>query len=154
MAELEFAEQKYIVILSPRTYGDLDYKQRKNWNSPNHLQRERANLLFSRTYQGLYNLANDISPIAVVPTGVGHHYVYQLSDGIGRIIFKMIKTTTISIIYVIDFLWDYKTVAGSWWSIVEDKKTISRIVRETINQYLKGKYDINMRYWRLLPTSI
>ena len=135
--ELEFAEQKYIVILSPRAYGDLDYKQRANWDSPNRLQRERANLLFSRTYQGLYNLANDISPMAVVPTGVRHHYVYQLPDGIGRIIFKMIKTTTVPIIYIIDFLWDYKTAPNSWWSIVESKKPIKQIIRETINQYLK-----------------
>ena len=135
--ELEFAKQKYIVILSPRTYGDLDYKQRANWNSPNHLQRERANLLFSRTYQGLYNLANDISPTIVVPTGVGHHYIYQLSDGIGRIIFKIINTTTVPIIYVIDFLWDYKTAAGSWWSIVEDKNSLDSIITEVINRYLR-----------------
>ena len=135
--ELEFAEQKYIVILSPRAYGDLDYKQRKNWSSPNRSQRERANLLFSRTYQGLYNLANDISPTAVVPTGVGHHYIYQLSDGIGRIILKMITTTTVPIIYVIDFLWNYKSTPNSWWSIVKGKKSIKQIIRETINQYLK-----------------
>lgn len=135
--EIEFAKQKYTVVLSPRAYGELDYKQRKNWGSPNRLQRERANLLFSRTYQGLYNLANDISPTIVVPTGVGHDYIYQLSDDIGRIIFKMIKTTTVPIIYVVDFLWDYQTTPNSWWAIVENKKSINQIIRETVERYLK-----------------
>ena len=138
MAEMniEFATQKHIVVLSQRAYGDLEYKQRKNWNSRNRLQRERANLLFSRTYQGLYNLANDIEPTTILPTGVPNQYVYQLSDGIGRIIFQMINTTTHNIIYILDFIWDYKTTSNSWWNIVENKKPISRIITETINSYL------------------
>ena len=110
---IEFAKQKHIVILSQRAYGDLDYKQRKNWNSRKQLQRERANLLFNRTYQGLYNLANDITPTTILATGVPNEYVYRLSDGIGRIIFQLIHTTTESIIYVIDFLWDYKRVPNN-----------------------------------------
>ena len=134
---IEFAKQKHIVILSQRAYGDLDYKQRKNWNSRKQLHRERANLLFNRTYQGLYNLANDITPTTILATGVPNEYVYRLSDGIGRIIFQLIHTTTESIIYVIDFLWDYKRVPNSWWSIVENKKRFRHIIRETINQYLK-----------------
>lgn len=137
MANVEFAKQKHIVILSPRAYGDLDYKQRKNWNSPNHQQRERANLLFSRAYQGLYNLANDIEPSTIMPTRIANEYIYQLCDGIGRIIFKLICTSTESIIYVIDFLWDYKRISNSWWSIVENKIPINRIITETINSYLR-----------------
>ena len=133
---LEFAQQKHVVVLSPRAYGDLEYKQRKNWGSPNHLQRERANLLFSRTSQGLYNLANDITPTTILSTGVDDEYVYNLSDGIGRIIFRLIDTTTVKIIYVVDFLWDYKAAPNSWWGIVENKR-VDRIVRETVNQYLQ-----------------
>lgn len=30
---VEFAKHKHLVILSPRAYGDLDYKQRTNWSS-------------------------------------------------------------------------------------------------------------------------
>ena len=93
--------------------------------------------VFNRTYQGLYNLANDITPTTILATGVPNEYVYRLSDGIGRIIFQLIHTTTESIIYVIDFLWDYKRVPNSWWSIVENKKRFRHIIRETINQYLK-----------------
>ena len=101
---VEFAKHKHLVILSPRGYGDLDYKQRTNWSSQKRLQRERANLLFSRVYQGLYNLANDIKPTTILAAGAPNEYVYQLSDSIGRIIFKLINTTTESIIYVLDFI--------------------------------------------------
>lgn len=139
MAEVnvEFAKHKHLVILSPRAYGDLDYKQRKNWNSRKRLQRERANLLFNRVNQGLYNLANDIEPTTILPTSVANEYVYQLSDGIGRIVFKLINSTTDSIIYVLDFIWDYKTIPNSWWSIVENEKHINQIITETINNYLR-----------------
>lgn len=134
---VEFAKHKHLVILSPRGYGDLDYKQRTNWSSQKRLQRERANLLFSRVYQGLYNLANDIKPTTILAAGAPNEYVYQLSDSIGRIIFKLINTTTESIIYVLDFIWDYKTTPNSWWSIVESKKSIDSIIAETINNYLR-----------------
>ena len=134
---LEFARQKYQVKLSPRAYGDLDYKQRKNWNSRKRLQRERANLLFNRVYQGLYNLANDIEPTTILSTGLPNEYVYQLSDDIGRIIFQLIIGTDGLCIYVIDFIWDYKTIPNSWWSIVENKKHIDNIITETINDYLR-----------------
>lgn len=140
MAEVnvEFAKQKYLVILSDRAFGDLEYKQRKNWNSRNRIQRERANLMFSRINEGLYNLANEITPTTIVPTRRANEYAYRFSDGFGRIIFQVIKTTTSPIIYVIDFIWDYKSVPNSWWSIVENKKTnMSRIITETINSYLR-----------------
>jgi len=138
MAEInvEFAKQKYLVILSNRAYGDLEYKQRKNWNSKNRIQRERANLMFSRINEGLYNLANDITPTMIVPTGRANEYAYRFSDGFGRIIFQVIQTRTDPIIYVIDFIWDYKRTPSSWWSIVEEKRMKS-IIKETINNYLK-----------------
>lgn len=136
MAEVEFANQKYIVELSSRAYGDLEYKQRHNWGSSNRIQRERANLLFSRVQQGLYNLANGISPNEIVQTNCNNELVYAFSDNIGRIVFQLLKANDGLIIYVVDFIWDYKKDPNSWWKIVEQKR-INTIIKEELNRFFK-----------------
>ena len=118
MEQIKFAKQKNDVWISPRAWGDIDYKQRNNWNSKNRIQRERANLLLSRVEQSIYNIANDI----LVPTGIDNEYITEISDGIGRIVFEYTYDSngTVNVI-VNDFIWDYKRNPNSWWYIVEQK---------------------------------
>ena len=68
-----------------------------------------------------------------------NEYVCKISDDIGRIIYEIIYDEQGNYgIIIKDFIWDYKSIPNSWWSIVENKKVnISRIITETINNYLK-----------------
>ena len=54
MDELDFPKQKYKIKLMSRFVGDLEYRQRINWNSSKQETRERANLMFSRMRNELY----------------------------------------------------------------------------------------------------
>lgn len=137
MEQIVFAQQIHSVWIEPRTLGDYEYKQRTNWNARNPQQRERANLLFSRVEQSIYNIANDIDTGSIAPTGVGCEYVCSISDNIGRIIFEMVADDNDSIHIIIkDFVWDYKTIKDSWWSIVENNCKIDRIITETLNRFI------------------
>lgn len=141
-----FPKQKYKITISSRAYGDLDYKQRKNWNSSNRLQRERANVLFDRLRETLHSLANNIAPNEILPTGKNGELVYEIPDGIGRIILNITDTDDGSVITVIDWIWDYKNVSDSWWSIVEDKnygqKPILELIQRVVNPNLRDKFKL------------
>lgn len=117
--ELDFSKQKYRIIIDPRPYGDLEYKQRANWNSKNRLQRERANLMFNRLEQSISNIANDINTNSV-STGFGNQRVYKVTDGFARIIYEPVLMNNEIVIIIREFLWDYKKDRNSWWSIVEN----------------------------------
>ena len=146
MEQVTFARQVHSVWIESRTYGDIDYKKRGNWNSNNQEQRDRANLLFSRVEQCIYNLANDIDVNNSVHTGVLNEYVCEISDGIGRIIYEIIYDEQGNYgIIIKDFIWDYKTIPNSWWSIVENKKSINTIITETINNYLRRNIIMSSR---------
>ena len=133
MEEIEFAQQKHRVWFTNRAVGDLEYKQRKNWESPNDEQRERANLLFNRVEQGVYNLANDILTCNIEKTGVGNDYTYELSDGIGCILFYCVEDSNgEKSIIIKGFTWDYKLNPNSWWSIVE---SIQKVESDFYNIY-------------------
>ena len=122
MEKIEFAQQKHSIWLTDRAVGDMEYKQRKNWESTNSEQRERANLLFGRVEQGAYNLANDILACNIVKVPYGDDYTYELSDEIGRIVFYfVVDTNGKKSIIIKGFIWDYKLNPNSWWSIVENK---------------------------------
>lgn len=144
MEQIIFNQQNHIIVVEPNAYGDLEYKQRVNWSSNNHIQRERANLLFRRVEQTIYNIANDIDTGDVVYTGRNNDYICRISDGIGRILFEIVCCSNNKILIIIkDFIWDYKNSTNTWWNIVEDKtinkqnktyKTMKQKIRLTESQ--------------------
>ena len=75
MEQIIFSKQLHDVYVESRAYGDYEYKQRANWNSPNRLQRERANVLFGRVEQAIFNIANEIDTGDVAYTGTNGDYV-------------------------------------------------------------------------------
>ena len=129
--DLNFNEKKHAVRLSPRAYGDIEYKQRKNWNTKSREQRERAYLMFDRLHQALFNLANtnDFSTFSKNTNGA---YQYTVTDGFAVIFFTLIKVNDSLIIYVTDFIWPYKKDPNSWWYIVEGKE--QNLIRLTESQ--------------------
>lgn len=139
MEQIIFNQQNHIIVVEPNAYGDLEYKQRVNWSSNNHIQRERANLLFRRVEQTIYNIANDIDTGDVVYTGRNNDYICRISDGIGRILFEIVCCSNNKILIIIkDFIWDYKNSTNTWWNIVEDK-TINKQnkVHKTMKQKIR-----------------
>ena len=46
MEQVTFARQVHSVWIESRTFGDLDYKKRKNWNSNNQAQRDSKFIVF------------------------------------------------------------------------------------------------------------
>lgn len=144
--DLDFYEMVHAVRLSPRAYGDIEYKQRVNWNSKSRIQRERANLMFDRLHEALYSLANttDFSIFQKPPKGA---YQYTVTDGFAVIYFDLIKVNDALVVYVTEFLWPYKKDPNSWWKIVEsiEKATVrlteaqfKRLLTESITKILQG----------------
>lgn len=123
----------HAVRLSPRAYGDIEYKQRINWKAKSRIQRERANLMFDRLQQALFSIANttDFSIFEKSPKGT---YQYIVTDRFAVIIFELIKVNDSLVIYVTDFLWPYKKDPNSWWKIVESNDT--KIIRITETQFM------------------
>lgn len=119
--DLNFARHKHLVYLSPSAYGDIEYKQRKNWGASNHIQRERANLMFNRLHESLYYLANITNFSDFTRTSFGE-YQFTVSDGFAVICFELYQTQDSLIIYVTEFLWPYKKHTTSWWYIVENNQ--------------------------------
>ena len=134
--DLNFNVKEHTVMLSPRAYGDLEYKQRKNWNKKSHVKRERANLMFDRLHIALFTLANttDFSKFSKSPKGT---YLYTVTDGFAVIYFDLIKVNDSLVIYVTDFLWPYKKDPNSWWAIVEsNNKTTIKLTERQFKQML------------------
>lgn len=127
--DLNFNTQQHDVRLSPRAYGDIEYKQRKNWNAKNQIQRERAYLMFDRLHQALFNLANttDFSGFKKFDNGT---YQYITADGFAVINFELVKVVDSLVIYVTNFVWPYKKDPNSWWKVVETKHTIKLTEKE------------------------
>ena len=73
-----------IIKLMPRFVGDLEYVQNKNWNFPNRLQRERANVLFGRVEQAIFNIANEIDTGDVAYTGTNRTFARSLCSLLGK----------------------------------------------------------------------
>lgn len=123
--DLNFSNQKHSVVLSPRVYGDLEYKERRNWNSRNSIQRERANLMFERLFQCFYDLANSDN-FEYLEKRKDGLYQYTLTDGFAVIILQLFKSTDGFIVVIQNILWPYKKDPNSWWKIVEslDKNTL------------------------------
>ena len=138
--DLNFSKQKYEILLSPRAFGDIEYKQRKNWSSKNKQQRERANVMFDRIHQALYNIAN-CTNFNDFPKSSRGEYQYTLTDGFAVINFELYKTADSLVVYVTNFLWPYKKDPNSWWYIVENMRTstnkVPKVLRLTESD-LKG----------------
>lgn len=143
--DLNFINQLHEVVLSPRAWGDIEYKQRHNWSSKNRIQRERASLMFNRIHQALYNLANtdDFTEFDKVLDD----YQYTLTDKFAIIIFQLYEVENKQkIIYVTEFLFPYKKDPDSWWYIVESTSDITQSLDKDC-EYIMRCYDIALRHW-------
>ena len=135
---------KYVVKLMPRFVGDIEYCQRKNWNSPKKAVRERANLMFSRMRNELYELSQG-NEVNLTHIG-GSDYKYTFTDKFATLRIKvLIDSQGVKYYFVEEVIWHYKTI--DWWNIIEAKRSnksvitesqLRRIIRETL---LKAFYD-------------
>ena len=116
MDELDFPKQKYKIKLMPRFVGDLEYRQQVNWNSVKPEVRERANLMFSRMRNELYELANgnDVNLTHIS----GADYKYTFTDGFATLTLKALCDNTGTLAYFVEEVeWKFKKL--DWWNIIE-----------------------------------
>lgn len=139
---LDFSKQKHIVKLSPRVYGDLEYKERRNWNSKNRIQRERANLMFERLFQCFYDLANSENFEYLEKRDDGK-YQFTVTDGFAVVIIQLFKFVDGFIVVIQEILWPYKKDPNSWWYIVEDKpQNLIRLTESQLDKLIESYVKI------------
>ena len=116
--DLNFSKQIHSLYLSPRAYGDIEYKQRKNWNSRDREKREKAHLMLDRLHQELFELCNTTDFLDFEKSSSGE-YRYTVTDGFVTIHFILYKNEGEKAIYVTNFVWSYKKDVDGWWYIVD-----------------------------------
>ena len=123
--EIEYSKQINKLFLSSRVVGDLAYKKDVNWESNDAKKRERANTMFSRINQGIYNIANDMATFNVDYDEENDCFKYSFTDKFGYFLFDTyIDENNVLSFFIEEFVFTYKQDKDSWWAIVDKKQNV------------------------------